>query len=152
MTAQDDQQRRLTRDALNALAGTDFALAGAGAIREHGITDRPTQDVDLFTASVDADRFAPAVDRLCSFLRGAGYAVEVVRRAATCARLQVSGPDGTAQEVDLPADWRTTDAVSLAVGPVLALEDAVGSKLGALYSRAETRDFLDSTRSASPGG
>ena len=53
MSGEDDQQRRLTADALAALAGRDFVLAGSGAIREHGISDRPTQDVDLFTASVD---------------------------------------------------------------------------------------------------
>lgn len=31
----------------------------------------------------------------------------------------------------------------LAIGPVLSLEDAVGNKLSALYSRAYARDFLD---------
>lgn len=143
MTARDDKQRRLTRDALTALAGTDFALAGAGAIREHGITDRPTQDVDLFTTSLDADRFTEAVDQLGESLTAASYTVEILRRAATFARLRVTTVDGTDLEMDLAADWRSTGAVTLAVGPVLALPDAVGSKLGALYSRAETRDFLD---------
>jgi hypothetical protein len=33
--------------------------------------------------------------------------------------------------------------VTLSVGPVLSLEDAVGNKVSALYSRAEPRDFLD---------
>ena len=33
--------------------------------------------------------------------------------------------------------------VRLEVGPVLAIEDAVGNKVGALFSRAETRDYLD---------
>lgn len=143
MTAHDDRQRRLTRDALAALTGTDFALAGAGAIREHGITDRPTQDVDLFTASIDPDRFTAAVDQLGTALTAAGYAVETLRRAATFARLVARTSDGAALEVDLAADWRSSEPVTLAVGPVLALADAVGSKLGALYSRAETRDFLD---------
>lgn len=143
MTERDERQRRLTRDALRALAGTDFALAGAGAIREHGITARPTRDIDLFTASIDADRFAEAVDQLAQSLATDGYTVQAVRRAATFARLVVNTADGFALEVDLAADWRSTDPVSLAVGSVLALEDAVGSKLGALYSRAETRDYLD---------
>ena len=143
MTAYDDRQRRLTRDALSALVGTDFALAGAGAIREHGITERPTQDVDLFTASIDADSFTAAVDRVDASLTAGGYTVEVLRRAATFARLQVTIAGGVALEVDLAADWRSAEPVTLAVGPVLALADAVGSKLGALYSRAETRDFLD---------
>ena len=30
-----------------------------------------------------------------------------------------------------------------AVGPVLSIDDAMGSKVGALYSRGEVRDYLD---------
>lgn len=143
MSAPDEQQRRLARDALTALAGTDFALAGAGAIREHGITDRPTQDVDLFTANVDAARFTEAVDQLGAALTANGYTPAVLRRAPTFARLEVRTADGVALEVDLAADWRSADPVTLAIGPVLSLPDAVASKLDALYSRAETRDYLD---------
>lgn len=50
MSNRREDQRRVARLALEA-AGEDagFALAGAGAIREHGLSDRPTEDVDLFT-------------------------------------------------------------------------------------------------------
>ena len=44
-------QREVARIALDSLEG--FALAGSGAIREHGVIDRPTEDVDLFTANAD---------------------------------------------------------------------------------------------------
>ena len=44
-----EYQRNVTRLALDALASGGFALAGSGAIREHGIIDRPTQEIDLFT-------------------------------------------------------------------------------------------------------
>ena len=40
-------------------------------------------------------------------------------------------------------DWRKAEPAVLAIGPVLSLEDAVGNKLSALYSRAYPRDFLD---------
>lgn len=43
-------------------------LAGSGAIREHGLTDRPTQDVDLFTMNTAEQRFAHAVDRAITTL------------------------------------------------------------------------------------
>ncbi|MBF4564614.1 hypothetical protein [Plantibacter sp. VKM Ac-2876] len=49
MSTDEELQRDITRLALRALDGTPFALAGSGAIREHGIIDRPTQDIDLFT-------------------------------------------------------------------------------------------------------
>ncbi|KQQ20731.1 hypothetical protein ASF48_09025 [Rathayibacter sp. Leaf299] len=47
----EDLQREITRVALDALEGTAFALAGSGAIREHGVIDRLTEDVDLFTSN-----------------------------------------------------------------------------------------------------
>jgi hypothetical protein len=39
--------------ALRSLDGTSFVLAGSGAMREHGLVDRPTEDVDLFTDGRD---------------------------------------------------------------------------------------------------
>jgi len=102
----EEPQREITRLALRSLDGTGFALAGSGAIREHGLVDRPTEDVDLFTSDVDLPRFSSAVDAVVLGLREAEPAV-------------------------------------LAIGPVLSLEDAVGNKLSALYSRAYARDFLD---------
>ncbi len=46
MNGEREEQRRITRLALQA-AGQEggFALAGSGAIREHGLIDRPTEDV-----------------------------------------------------------------------------------------------------------
>ena len=49
MSEKRDAQREVTRIALSGIAGFGFALAGSGAIREHGVIDRPTEDVDLFT-------------------------------------------------------------------------------------------------------
>lgn len=143
MSVEDARQRRLAADALAALSHTDFALAGSGAIREHGISDRPTQDVGLFTASVDPELFSGALNALKRSLSDAGYTVHVLRRAPVFARLQVRTPDGGDLEVDLGADWRSAEPTRTAIGPVLGLEDAVGSKIDALYGRAESRDFLD---------
>lgn len=44
-----ETQRQLIACALEVLADAGFALAGSGAIREHGMTQRPTNDIDLFT-------------------------------------------------------------------------------------------------------
>jgi hypothetical protein len=54
MSTDGELQCEITRLALRTLDGTPFALAGSGAIREHGIIDRPTQDIDLFTSDLDA--------------------------------------------------------------------------------------------------
>ena len=61
-------QRQLIACALEVLADADFALAGSGAIREHGMTQRPTNDIDLFTVMQAATRFPNAVDSLIEHL------------------------------------------------------------------------------------
>lgn len=134
-------QREVARIALAGVQG--FALAGSGAIREHGVIDRPTEDVDLFTTSQDVTEFSAAVDAMTEQLRGRGFAVEQSRRAPQYARLHVVAGDGRQLDVDLGVDWRQDDPVRLDVGPVLSLADAVGNKVGALYSRGEARDYLD---------
>ena len=97
--------------------------------------DRPTEDVDLFTTTRDPVEFVRAVERVSKDLRERGYEVGEVRRATWFARLRVRAADGTRLEVDLGVDWRKSAPVVLGVGPVLSVEDAVGSKVSALYSR-----------------
>lgn len=58
-----EHQREITRLLLLAIDDVGFALAGSGAIREHGVSERPTEDVELFTTKVGAQRFGAAVDQ-----------------------------------------------------------------------------------------
>ena len=134
-------QREVTRIALDGLAG--FALAGSGAIREHGLIERPTEDVDLFTTNQDVTAFSDAVTQVVSRLQESGYRVDQTRRSTQFARLHVLSQDGLQLDVDLGVDWRQDEPVRLDVGPVLSLADAVGNKVGALFSRGEARDYLD---------
>ena len=134
-------QWNLTQAALVALQDQAFALAGSGAIREHGIVDRPTQDVDLFTNDPDPESFDEAVDGLVGTLERSGLIVEQVRRAPRFAQLRIVTEDHRSVDMDLAVDWREREPVTLAVGSVLSLEDAVGNKVVALYSRAEARDY-----------
>jgi hypothetical protein len=139
----DFLQRELTRAALIALDGGNFALAGSGAIREHGLNDRPTNDVDLFTNERDPAAFELAVQQLADKLGGAGYVVEEVRRSPQFVQLRVTTIEGRSVGIDLAVDWREREPVTLSVGPVLSVEDAVGNKMSALYTRAEVRDYID---------
>ena len=139
----EELQREITRLALRSLEGTSFVLAGSGAIREHGLVDRPTEDVDLFTSDVDLPRFSAAVDAVVIGLSKAGHEVAELRRVDQFARLEVTTPGGHQIGLDMGVDWRKAEPAVLAIGPVLSLEDAVGNKLSALYSRAYARDFLD---------
>ena len=139
-----EMQRQVTQIAL-AAAGRDseFALAGSGAVREHGLIERPTQDVDLFTARQDNRMFDDALRRVEGALLEHGFQVERQRVFEGYARLGVSASDGRATEIDLGVDWRAQPAVQLDVGPVLSQDDAVGNKVAALFSRGEARDYLD---------
>ena len=76
-------------------------------------------------------------------LRTSGCEVALTRRAEHFGRLHVITGEGVQLDVDLGVDWRRDEPVRLAVGPVLTLDDAVGSKFGALYTRGEVRDYLD---------
>ena len=136
-------QRQLIACALEVLADADFALAGSGAIREHGMTQRPTNDIDLFTVMQAATRFPNAVDSLIEHLTANNYDVTVERVRPSFAQLSVTPPHGVPLSVDLAIDWRAHTPVRLDVGPVLDIEDAVGNKLCALYSRSYPRDYLD---------
>lgn len=119
-----------------------FALAGGNALAAHGLLTRPTQDIDLFTPV--AGGTGQVIDAVRTALIAGGYAVHVVRAADDddFAELNVSR-GGTSTQLDLGRDWRSHDAVSLDVGPVLHLDDAVGSKTTALLGRALARDFID---------
>lgn len=143
MTDPIELQREVTRAALAALEDLPFALAGSGAIREHGFIERLSHDVDLFAPGLDDATFGSAIDTVTTTLRTDGYRVDVVRQTESYAQLTVENAAGEAVDVDLAVDWRAQDPVTLAVGPVLSEEDAVGNKLGAAYGRREPRDFID---------
>jgi hypothetical protein len=71
--------------------------------------------------------------------------VTEVARAETFARLLVTDPaaGGEPDKVEVAADWRSHEPVTLEIGPVLHADDAVANKMAALNGRALARDFLD---------
>ena len=66
--------RQVATVALQAAAGHGFALGGGNALIAHGIIDRPTQDVDLFTNRESG--VAAAAGAVEAALREAGFPVE----------------------------------------------------------------------------
>ena len=136
-------QRTVTRIALEASGSSGFALAGSGAIREHGVISRMSQDVDLFTSNTNERTFSTAVNRVIDALEASGYPVNLSRRTNQFARIRVSTGADQQVDIDMGMDWREVEPVTLDVGPVLSIQDAIGNKVSALYSRAEARDFFD---------
>jgi hypothetical protein len=153
--AVSDLHRHVAAIALAASAGHGFALGGGNALLAHGLTTRPTQDIDLFT---DQEH-------------GVEAAAAAVEAALAAAGLQAQRQDDTADLADLfpgmgqgLAEWiiatpsgeqtvlqmayfdRSRVPVDMEVGPVLALEDVAGGKICALASRVEVRDYADTAR------
>lgn len=127
-----------------AIGGQGFALTGAGALIAHGLVDRLTQDLDLFSPMPGGAAHVTAA--LQQALQAAGFEVAVDSSHTVTgrdfARLEVTRGDRTVQ-IDLGRDWRQHPPVMLPVGPVLHLDDAVGNKVDAMIGRGLPRDYLD---------
>jgi hypothetical protein len=138
----DALQNRMATVGLRALADDGFVLAGGYALRAHGFGERDSDDIDLFTDVLDPERFAAAVERLAAAYRDDGLEAEVARQAPLFARLVVTS-EGASAKADLGVDHRVFPPAQLPIGAVLSEADAVGSKVGAVYSRLEPRDLMD---------
>lgn len=136
----DPLQERIARLALSMPGAEGLALAGGGAMLAHGLVDRPTQDVDLF--SPDAD-IAGLASTLVARLSDAGFTVAVEARGETYARLTVTESSGGVCKVELARDARIRRPVHLEVGPVVDVEEIAADKVLALFDRAAARDFVD---------
>jgi hypothetical protein len=118
----------------------------------HGIIDRATQDVDVF--SDEQGGVEAAADAVEAALRDAGFGTE--RRDKTggledifhgmgegLAEWIVTAPSREQMLLQMAYFDRARRPVIMDVGPVLDLEDVVGGKVCALASRAEPRDYVD---------
>lgn len=106
----------------------------------HGLVDRPTQDVDMFTPDGD---LAALTDALVAALHREGMSLVVEARTPTYVRLTVTEQAGRACKIELARDARIRPPVRLDVGAVLHLEEIAADKVLALYGRAAARDFVD---------
>lgn len=140
----DPFQADVARIALDAAGSRGFALAGGNALVAHGVVQRPTEDVDLFSDEAGAPGAVTAAVQAA--LRAAGYEVRITRppelNQGEFSQMVISRGDDSMQ-LDMARDWRRWPPVELQVGPVLHLDDAVSSKVNAMVGRAAPRDFID---------
>ena len=144
--------RQVASIALRAAGRHGFALGGGNALMAHGVVDRFTADVDLFT-----DReagVAAAADAVEAALVGAGFEAERQDKddgladifegmGEGLAEWIVTAPGGEQMMLQMAYFDRSRGPVSMDVGPVLDLEDVIGGKVCALASRAYDRDYVD---------
>ena len=154
----DKLQRKIAAIALRAGQRHGLALGGAGALIEHGIIHRPTQDLDLVTNLETG--VADAADPVQAALDEAGLGV--VRRGSSLADLfpgftetlidlDVTSPDGQQTVVELVYFDRALNTVTTDIGPVVHIEDALAGKVCALAGRAAERDYIDTAAALARG-
>jgi Nucleotidyl transferase AbiEii toxin, Type IV TA system len=148
----DELQRAVATVALRAAARHGFALAGGNALIAHGIVDRPTDDVDLFSdqeagvtaaAEVVQDALRAAGFQADRQDTGRGLADVFYGMGDGIAEWIITAPGGQQTMLQMAYFDRSHRPVTMDVGPVLALEDLAGSKVCALVGRVEPRDYVD---------
>ena len=151
MGTPDPFQLAVARIALSAARDHGFALAGGHALIAHGIVSRPTRDVDLFTDHDQGVRAATAV--VDAALVDAGFVVQAIAETSELGEV-FYGFDRNMVEFEVRRDEqvvrlqlvyfdRGQQPVVLDIGPVLHLDDVIGSKVAAMAVRVEPRDLID---------
>jgi hypothetical protein len=147
----DPMFAEVARVALGAAGAYGFALGGGLGLLAHGLVDRPTEDIDLFTDTDGAA--ARAAEDVRGALELAGFTVEVENADNALSEIFdgfeldmvefVVLRDGRSVVLSLGRLDRGHSPVTMDLGPVLHLDDLVASKVAALINRREVRDYVD---------
>jgi hypothetical protein len=142
-----DLYREVARVALAVADKYGFVLGGGVAWLVNGLVDRPTEDVDLFTDT--ADGVTAAAGEVSAALVAAGYSVareapdELFAGMGDNLREFLVSDGERALRLTLCRLHRHRAPVVMDVGPVMHLDDLVATKVVALVSRREVRDYID---------
>lgn len=138
-------QRRVATIALAVCREQGFSLAGGQALIAHGIVNRATEDIDTFTD--DPAGVRRASQTVTAALIAAGYAVESVAEMTELDELFAGFGDDLAElevrdevhivRVQLARFDRHRAPVVMDIGPVLHVDDVLGSKVATLATRAD---------------
>ncbi|MFK4150027.1 hypothetical protein [Streptomyces sp. NPDC004065] len=134
--------RRLLGDLLAVGAPYGLALGGGDAMRVHGLVDRAGRTVEVATESA-----VPTADIVAAVRRGLeerGWRAGAAGTEPLGARLVVTDPaTGEEYEVQVLKEvlWRPPEPGE--PGPVLSLEDTVGTRVRALAGQGLAPDLVD---------
>jgi hypothetical protein len=147
----EEFKARVARVALQAAADQGFALAGGNALAAHGIISRPTEDIDLFAEDPGAVGTGAAL--VAAALEENGLTVMPAEETSDLGEVFYGFDQEMAEYVVSDAEQavrlqlvrfdRSRPAVMMDIGPVLHLDDLLGSKVSAMATRAEARDYAD---------
>jgi hypothetical protein len=140
------EQQQIIHLASAAAAPYRVALAGAHALRLHGLVDRRSDNVNLVLAERDAKALTAARTAIVEALVADGFAVTADGKATTktFVRFTAKAPGAKqAVPVTLHVDRREHEPVVVDGVPVLHTDDLAATKVVTLGLRSEIRDAFD---------
>jgi hypothetical protein len=134
--------RKLLQDVLEIGNTFPLVITGGYAVQAHGLVDRLSRDIDVATDSPMP--MSSLADHLIAALVERGWQVRVIGVDPISARFMVTDP-GTGEdcEVDILKESFNRPPEATPYGPVLALDDVIGTKVRALADRGYPRDLVD---------
>jgi hypothetical protein len=134
--------RRLLQDILEIGNASPLVITGGYAVQAHGLVDRLSRDIDVATNS--SVPMASLADHIGAALAQRGWQVRVIGVDPISARFMVTDPrTGEDCEVDILKEGFSRPPEDTPYGPVLALDDVIGTKVRALADRGYPRDLVD---------
>jgi Nucleotidyl transferase AbiEii toxin, Type IV TA system len=138
----NDLHRRLLQDVLEIGNAFPLVITGGYAVQAHRIVDRFSRDIDVATDSVVT--MDAIVATVVDGLTGRGWRVEVIGVDPHGARMMTTDPgSGDQCELDILRESFSRPPETTPYGPVLALDDVIGTKVRALAGRGLPRDLID---------
>lgn len=138
----NDLHRRLLQDVLEIGNTFPLVITGGYAVQAHRLVNRFSRDIDVATDSTMM--MEAIVAAVVEGLTGRGWQVEVIGVDHHGARMMSTDPGSGAQcELDILRESFTGPPETTPYGPVLALDDVIGTKVRALAGRGLPRDLID---------
>lgn len=134
--------RRLLTDVLAIGAPFPLVITGGYAVQAHGLVNRLSQDLDVATEnSASMDDIVKVVS---AGLTQRGWDIRQIEASPLSGRLIATDPaTGEECEVDILKEAFWSPPVATEYGPVLGLDDVIGTKVRALADRGAVRDLID---------
>lgn len=133
---------RLLADILDLGSPYPLVLTGGYAVQAHGLVERFSRDLDVATENP-----APMEEIIASLTAGLtarGWRTTHVQSDPLSGRFLVTAPDtGEECEVDVLKEAFWAPPAQTPYGPVLSLDDVIGTKVRALADRGTVRDLID---------
>ncbi len=126
--------RRLLQDVLEIGNALPLVITGGYAVQAHRLVDRFSRDIDLATDC--AATMEAIVDVVVDGLSSRGWRIEVIGIDHHGARMMTTDPvSGEQCELDILRESFSRPPETTPYGPVLALDDVIGTKVRALAGR-----------------